>query len=272
MAVLIAIVGLQVDARQVGLGADALRLEAPDDGVPVQVGRETRRVHEPRAALRTLVHGRDPVDAGHALLVEARDAGAGVLHPVQALDLRHADGRVHVREPVVEPQARVHQPRPVVGAPLVGQALQQPVQVVVVGEDHPALGGGELLVGVEAVHRRVAEGAELPAVVVTVDGLAGVLHDPQAVAPRDVHQRGDLCRIAKDVDDEDGLGARRDGRLHRRRIHVEREGIHLRAPGRGTRVEDDVGRRHERDRRGDHLVAGAEAQGMKAAVQAGGPG
>ena len=178
--------------------------------------------------------------------------------------------RVDVGEAVVEAEAGVDEPGAVVGAPLVAQAVQLARQHRVVGEHHPALGGGELLVGVEAVDGRVAERAELAPVVRAVDRLAGVLHPGQAVALGDLHQRGHLGRVAEDVDDQDRLGAGRDGRLDRRRVHVERERVDLGEHRRGAGEQDRVGGRDERERRGDDLVARPEAERVQAEVQAGG--
>ena len=63
--------------------------------------------------------------------------------------------------------------------------------------DHPALAGRQLLVGVEAEHRRVAAAADRRAV--GVDGaerLAGVLDDRQPEAL----ERRQVGRVAEDVD------------------------------------------------------------------------
>ena len=59
------------------------------------------------------------------------------------------------------------------------------------------------------------------------------------------------------------------GRLDRRRVEHERVGIDVDEDGRRALVEHHVGRRDERDRRRDDLVARADAGGAHQQVQAG---
>ena len=261
---------LQVDTRQVRLGLDALRFERSDDGVAIDIRVESRCVDEPRPFLRSLVHGRDAVDLGHVGLVPTGDAIAVGEHVVEPFQLRDADRRMNIGEPVVEAQARMHQPGAVVRAPLVDQALQMPGKVAVVGQDDPAFGRCHLLVGVEREDRRVPERAIRPSVVVATDRLAGVLDDGQPVTVGDVNQRRQLGRVAEDVDDLDGLGARRDRGLDRGRVHIERLGIDLDEHRRRAGEQNRVGRRHKRERWHDDLVPRTQAQRVETRVQAGG--
>ena len=215
--------------------------------------------------------GRDTVHLAHPLLVPAGHALAPGHHVVQPLELGHADGAMDVGQAVVEAQARVHEPGAVVGAALVAQAGQRAGELVVIGQDDAALGGRELLVGVEAVDGRVAERAELAAVVGTVDGLAGVLdagrarsarRSPPAPAPRPGSRR---C-----VNDQDRPRPGRDRGLDRGRIHVERQRVNLGEDRRRTGEEHRVGGCDEREGRGDDLVAGTDPQRVQAQVPAGG--
>ena len=92
----------------------------------------------------------------------------------------------------------------------VAQAAAALGQAVVVGDDHAALAGGDMLVGVEAEGADVAEAAAGPSLVGLAMHLGGVLDDLQAVLPRDVQQRVHIHRQAVDMHHHDGLGARRD--------------------------------------------------------------
>ena len=175
-----------------------------------------------------------------------------------------------VAHAVVPAQAVVLQPVAGVGAPLVGEAVQARGDVVVVRRDHAALARGDLLVRVEGEDRRVAVGAHDAALAARAERLGGVLDDRDAVPRGDGVELLDPARQAEDVHRHDGPGARGDRRLDGRGIEVEGRGVDVREDGLRPLVERAVGRRDERERARDHLVARAGAGEPHAEVQAGG--
>ena len=127
--------------------------------------------------------------------------------------------------------------------------------------DHPALAGGQLLVGVEAEHGRVPAGADRDAVGVDrAQRLAGVLDDRQ---PEPLERR-QVGRVAEDVDRQQRRGALGDRRRGRLGIQVQGHRVDVGEHRPRALVEDHVGAGHERERAGDHLVAVADA-GRRAA-------
>ena len=114
-----------------------------------------------------------------------------VVHPVE---LRQADGRLHLRHAVVPADAvvdvgqlllqasRFNRSRDVVA--VVAEAAGFPGEVFVVGRDHaPLAAGGEGLVLAEAARRHAPQRARLPAAVRAAEGL-GIVFD---------HRTGRVC-------------------------------------------------------------------------------
>ena len=134
--------------------------------------------------------------------------------------------------------------------------------------DHPALAGGQLLVGVEAEHRRVPAPADRAAVgVARAERLAGVLDDRQA---RSALERGHVGRVAEDVHRQQrrrALGHRRRGGL---RVEVQRHRVDVGEHRPRALVQHGVGRGDERERARDDLVAVAHADRAQRQVQPGG--
>jgi hypothetical protein len=135
----------------------------------------------------------------------------------------------------------------------------------VIERDHPALAGGQLLVGVEAERRRVP--ARAHAHPVGVDGaerLTRVLDDRQAKAL----ERRQVGRVAEDVDRQQrrrALGHRRGRGL---RIEVQRPRVDVGEHRPCALEEHHVGAGHERERRGHHVVARRHADRAQREVQA----
>src|SRR4051794_28309486 len=107
----------QVDAGQVGLRLDPLRVEGPDHVVTVGVIGKLHDEDEPAAALVGIVLARQDdvmavlpargsrAELGESLAVERRDVLARVQQLVETLDLRDPDRGLQIGEAVVEPQA-----------------------------------------------------------------------------------------------------------------------------------------------------------------------
>ena len=218
------------------------------------------------------------VVAAEGLVVGARDFAAAAHEVVGALELGQSDGGVHVGQIVLEahvvdfvvPRAAL-----VVALPRV---LVHPVQAgdrdffrerVVGGGDHAALGGGEIFGGVETEAGEVADGADFrhPAAVhVTrgAGGVRGVLDNFQIVGARDVEDPIHVASMTGEVHRQDRADAFVRAALERlldaRGIDVEGAGIDVDEHRARAEVAENLGGRGESERRGDNLVAGADAE------------
>ena len=157
-------------------------------------------------------------------------------------------------------------------AALVALAAQSRGGVAAVGDQHSALAGRQLLVGVEAEGGEVAARPDPPAVRVDrPERLAGVLEDPEAVLRRGSLELGHRRRRAEDVDREDPDRALADGGGRGIRIDVERLGLDVAEGGPDPLVEEAVGGGDEAQRAGQDLVALAPAERPDPEVKGGRP-
>ena len=160
------------------------------------------------------------------------------------------------------------EPAHVDGAALVALAAQTRRRVGVGGDDHAALPGGHLLVGVEGEGGEVAAGPDHPALRVDrAERLAGVLEDPEAVALRQRLQLGPGGGPAEDVDRQEAPGLLGDGGRRGVGVDVERLGIDVDEDRFRPLVEERVRRGDEGERAGDDLVAGPPAELAHAEVE-----
>ena len=212
------------------------------------------------------------VDARHGgqQLAVARGHGSPLGEDlVDALDLRDAHRCRQLVEAVVVAKAVVLEPLAGVGPALVRERLQAGLQLGIVGGDHASLARRDLLVRVEGEDRGVAVRADAPPLRERADGLGGILDHGEPVACGDLVDAIDLAGVAEDVHRQDRARPRRDRGLDRGGVDVERVGVDVDEDGRPPLVQDAVGRRDEARRRGDHLVAGADARQPDREVQSG---
>ncbi len=85
----------------------------------------------------------------------------------------------------------------------------------------------------------------------------------------DAGEVGDPARAAEDVDRQDRPGPVGHRLADEGRIDAQAVVLDIHEPRGGALVEDAVGRRDEAERRGDHLVAGADPERPDAEVQPG---
>ncbi len=128
------------------------------------------------------------------------------------------------------------------------------------------------LFGIEREDGRRPLRAEPLALVPRAERLARVVDQREAVLRRNRADLVELARIAVDVDRDDRLRARRDRRLDRGGIHVQRPRVDVGEHRSRALVDEAVGRRGERVRGRDHLVARSDAGGDAQQVQARGSG
>jgi hypothetical protein len=134
-------------------------------------------------------------------------------------------------------------------------------QRIVVGRHEPAVAERAQVLAREereASHRAHAAGGSIA--ITRADRLRRVLDDRRVGASRDLEHRIHIGAQAIQMDGNDRAGARRDRSGHRRRVDVEGERIDVDETRRRAKTHDRPRCREERERRGDHLVAGTDAE------------
>ena len=133
--------------------------------------------------------------------------------------------------------------------------------VVVAGRDRaPLAERAEVLRGVEAEARGVGERADALAAEERAVRLRCVLEEQEAVARRDDRELVDGRGATGQVHRDDGAGARADGAGDRLGVEVARLVQDVGEGGARAGESDGLGRGEEARRRGEHLVAGADAE------------
>ena len=105
---------------------------------------------------------------------------------LDTLHLGHTQRGRHLVQAVVVTQEGMLEPGIAGGAALVAQGAHETGGFVIIGHDHAALAGGDLLVGVEGVDAIVAQAAGLAALVFGAQRFAGILYDRQPVLVGDL--------------------------------------------------------------------------------------
>ncbi len=161
------------------------------------------------------------------------------------------------------------EPAHVRSAALIALGVDPLLQRRVGQRHHPALAGGELLVGVETEHRRVPAPADGPPVGVhRAECLAGVLDEPQVMALRKRLEGGHRGGVAEDVHRQQRARVLGDRGSRGLRVEVERDGIDVGEDRPRALIQRDVGGGHEREGARDHLVAAPHPHGAQREVQA----
>ena len=142
---------------------------------------------------------------------------------------------------------------------LVTQAQDALVDRFVIGCDNAAFARSHLLVRIEREDRRRAVRADHLPLTLSAKCLGAVLNDRETVSIGDRANLLDLAGQSKDVDRDDRLGAWRNCCLDCRWVEVKRDWVDFRERDIRPGLQDAVGRRDEREWRGDDLIAGADA-------------
>ena len=262
--------------QRVGVGVAIAAGELGIDADHVQVIRVAR----PRAELAA--DRRDAREAGKALVVARRLGGATRVVLLEAVQLPERDAGMQVGEVVLV--ARLDD---VVAAgtlalvALPGIAVE-PVQTqrahavgerLVAQRQHASLARGEVLVRVEREAGRIADRADLAtAVDACLDRVRGVLDHGEPVLVGDRADRLHVDGMARVVDGHDRAGPRRHTGGHLGGIDAERHRIDVAEDGFRARLHDHVRGGRPGDRRRQHLVARADAEGDEREVHRGGAG
>src|SRR6516225_2009208 len=112
---------------------------------------------------------------------------------------------MNVAQPVVVSDPLMTQPGAILSATLVAHAAAKLGEIGIVGNDHSALAGGHLLVGIEGETGQVAERTRLLSAIGSADGLAGILDDLEVILAGDFANGLHVARQAKNVNRQDSL-------------------------------------------------------------------
>src|SRR5262245_23385073 len=190
------------------------------------------------------------------LVVVSRAGAAGGVPALDVLELDGEDGCLDRVESAVEPDLEVL----VATLSSVGpQAAHPRRQRIVPGDHQPGVSDGpEVLGRVEAQTGEVAV-ADAPAVARRTDRLRGVLHDGEAMTPRDRVERPHVAALSVEVHRQERAGVL--GQSHRRHREAEVRGIDVGEDRRRTQPDDRGGRREEAEGRGHDLVSRTHVEG-----------
>ena len=203
-----------------------------------------------------------PPDVRQQLPVKSGDLPAAPHEGIQPAHLAEPQGAIQVRKPIVPPQSlHLAVPWPlgglleVLGVPRDAVAAEQPERVsvfVASSQDSPALGGRDVLHGMEAQDGHVGVEADLVPAPIPAQRVAGVLDQDQPVLGRQPSERLHGEWISAEADGRDGpdpalLRLLNFPQLRLRLDGVETEGARLdvRKDGLGPHVERGVRRRRE---------------------------
>ena len=255
----VAVRAQEVHGQEVDRGADVLvgqrglvRITRRARAIGVDTDHvQVVRVHVARVS----GDGLDPFEPRDSLVVDLDLAAANRTVPFDLVELHERDRREHVAEVrLVAGHGDVVQRA--VSAPHHPQVVERVGEIVAVGCDQPALAGRDVLRRVEREARQVGDRADLAAAVSRLGGVRRILDDRQA----ERRERVEVGGLTVEVDRDDRLRPLADERPHLLGIDVQRLVEHVREDGRGATVDDDIRRRRPRERGGDHLVAGTDAE------------
>jgi hypothetical protein len=139
------------------------------------------------------------------------------------------------------------------------------------GRDDGAFPHGDLLVGIERKHRRLAEGADLAPAVLGSDGLACILEQKKIARAAKLAELGHLAGLAEEMDRQHRSRSFCNGRCRERGIQVHGRLVDVGEYRHRALVEHAVGGCDEAERGGDHLVAVGDAGCADTEVKPGGP-
>ena len=206
----------------------------------------------------------DPVQLRHRRVIRVDMPGADLPVLFDLVQLAERDRREDVGEVrLVAGHGDVVERA--LAAPHHAQVVDRAREPGVVGRDHAALAGGDVLRRVEREAGRCRERPDLPAAICALDRVRRVLDHRQP----ELRDRVEVGRLAREVHGQDRLRARADERRHLLGIDVEIGVANVCEDRRCSGVDDDVRRRRPRDRRRDHLVSRSHAESDERQVHCG---
>ncbi len=198
-----------MDGREIVGDLDAFGLHFFENFVALllrELFRKLNDENEPaKLAAGRLCGDDNAVVAGEDFLIPFSDLGAFGNDFVDAGELDDAEGAVDVAETVIVAEAFVAEPGAGFAPALIAEGDADIGQMSIVGENHTALAGRDLLIGVECKDGHFAEGSCLSAVQFGAEGLAAVLDDGEVVFLGDGADFVEVCGAAERLDGKDGL-------------------------------------------------------------------
>ena len=264
-----------MDRRKIVAAADAFEAQIANDLIAIRRLEQIVQADDedkPAHVRVILQRGENQIAVGHEPLhVVVGDAAAIFENFIETGHLGDAEGGIDFAEAIVVSQPCVGEPIHAVAA-LVAERLTDGGEGIVVGDDHSALAGRDLLVGIEAENSGAAEGADGAAGELAAETLAGVFDEDQFVFLGDLLDLDHPDGISKCFDGDDRLGPGRNRGGGFVGIQIERLRINISKDRRRADVQNAIGGCDETERRGDDFIPGLDAGGDHGGVKPGGAG
>ena len=142
----------------------------------------------------------------------------------------------------------------------------------VIGNEHSAFAGGDLLVGIKRESSDIPQRSNFAPVVLRAERFAGVLDQPQTKTPRDFQEFLHGRRNTESVHDDHGAGSRGNGRLHGGRCQVQGALMDIHKNGNGSDEANGIGHSDKCEGGNDHFIAGLHAGDQQSQMQGRGAG
>ena len=214
-----------------------------------------------------LPNGLHPFNGTQVLIEESRILGAPGHLGFQSLKLRQQDGGLELRHPVVAGHDVVLVPRLVGGPSAIGIRAASLGQLIIIGQDDPALAARDVLAHLEAEGAGVADRAHPLAFPPGAPTVTGILDDDKIMTAGDVQNLVHVARQPGEVNGYDGSRAGGDAALYLASVHVERLSLHVAEDGNGVHLQDCACRGYERVGRHDDFVPRPHARTCKGDFQ-----
>ena len=195
---------------------------------------------------------------------------AAVGYGIEFFELRQRDCALQFAHAVVEGREIVVGLGVAISPGFVDEQKAAATEGIVVGDNQATFAGGHVLALLGAEAADGAEGADVLAVGLGVEGLSAVFNDRQVVLAGQFHDRGHFAGVAEQVRDHDGFGFGADGSFDRLRSDVEGDGIDFGEDRDRALVQHRRERAHVGNGRGHNFVAWVGVEGSNGNVNGGG--
>ena len=183
--------------------------------------------------------------------------------------LGERDGALKLAHPRVQRREVVIRVLVAVTPSLVDEETHAAPELGIVGDDHAAFTGGDVLALLQAEAADGAERADGAAIIGGAIGLRAVFDNGEAVSRGELQDRAHLGRIAEQVGDDDGAGLWAQDALDRFRRHVAGPWVDIRKNRDRGLVDDRCDGPHISDGRRHDLVARRRVDGGDRGVDRG---
>src|ERR1700733_6216990 len=159
--------------------------------IPIQPKRHAHHINKPTNPTITQAwRGKNNIRTStEAFVIRASHPLALLEYFLEPHHLRQTQRAVDLRDPVVVPQLAMLEPIVCLISTLIAQSTDPPRDCFIPRDNHPALGGGYLLVGIERENPSMPDRAHPTALILGSDRFAGILDNHQSMPRSDFQNR-----------------------------------------------------------------------------------